>query len=146
MTRGGRLERQHAHAAAGAHAVSFERSRNVGRIRAKEALIAVMPEPRVEQDADSRASISTVYPAPAYGVETMSEHLYRKSARELSPPEAALIAGLVWAPPTLSTVDQLRRVPSSAATSCWRRCASRSSSPPSKLRRLRTNQPDRVVP
>ncbi|MFN7985019.1 MAG: transglycosylase domain-containing protein [Vicinamibacterales bacterium] len=32
----------------------------------------------------------------------MSEHLYRKSARELSLPEAALIAGLVRAPSTLS--------------------------------------------
>src|SRR6202035_1173304 len=37
-----------------------------------------------------------------YGVETMSEHLFRKSARTLTLPEAALIAGLIRAPSTLS--------------------------------------------
>ncbi|MGC4083414.1 MAG: penicillin-binding transpeptidase domain-containing protein [Vicinamibacterales bacterium] len=40
--------------------------------------------------------------AGVYGVETMSQHLYRKPARSLTLPEAALIAGLVRAPSTLS--------------------------------------------
>ena len=37
-----------------------------------------------------------------YGVQTMSEHLFRKSARALTLPEAAIIAGLIRAPSALS--------------------------------------------
>ena len=40
--------------------------------------------------------------AGVYGVETMSEHLFRKSAKTLTLPEAALIAGLIRAPSALS--------------------------------------------
>ena len=37
-----------------------------------------------------------------YGVQTMSEHLFRKSAQALTLPEAAMIAGLIRAPSALS--------------------------------------------
>jgi penicillin-binding protein 2D len=40
--------------------------------------------------------------AGVYGVETMAEHLFRKSAANVSLPEAAMIAGLIRAPATLS--------------------------------------------
>jgi membrane carboxypeptidase/penicillin-binding protein len=40
--------------------------------------------------------------AGVYGVQTMAEHLFRKSARAVTLPEAALIAGLIRAPSTLS--------------------------------------------
>jgi membrane carboxypeptidase/penicillin-binding protein len=40
--------------------------------------------------------------AGVYGVEAMADHLYRKSARDLTLAEAALIAGLIRAPATLS--------------------------------------------
>ena len=37
-----------------------------------------------------------------YGVQTMSEHLYRKPASAVTLPEASLIAGLIQAPSTFS--------------------------------------------
>src|SRR5262249_32929423 len=40
--------------------------------------------------------------AGVYGVETMSEHLFRKSSRSVTLPEAAMIAGLIRAPSALS--------------------------------------------
>jgi 1A family penicillin-binding protein len=40
--------------------------------------------------------------AGVYGVETMSEHLFRKPARAVTLPEAAFIAGLIRAPSALS--------------------------------------------
>jgi len=40
--------------------------------------------------------------AGVYGVQTMSEHLFRKPASAITLPEAALIAGLIRAPSTLS--------------------------------------------
>src|SRR4029079_11444076 len=40
--------------------------------------------------------------AGVYGVQTMSEHLFRKSAQALTLPEAAMIAGLIRAPSALS--------------------------------------------
>src|SRR5207237_10374120 len=40
--------------------------------------------------------------AGVYGVETMSEHLFRKPAKSLTLAEAALVAGLIQAPSALS--------------------------------------------
>src|SRR5438034_9370509 len=45
--------------------------------------------------------------AGVYGVQTISEHLFRKSADTVTIPEAALIAGLIRAPSALSPWSNL---------------------------------------
>ena len=58
---------------------------------------------RAVEAADPRAVLNRIYlSAGVYGVETMSEHLFRKPASAVTLPEAALIAGLIRAPSTLS--------------------------------------------
>lgn len=102
VTRGGRLEGGSTLTQQLARTLFLSNARNVGR-KVKEALIAVMLELELTKPQILELYLNRVYlSAGVYGVETMSEHLYRKSARELSLAEAALIAGLVRAPSTLS--------------------------------------------
>jgi len=76
--------------------------RTVGR-KAKEAAIAVMIEAQLTKTQILELYLNRVYlSAGVYGVETMSEHLFRKPASAVTLPEAALIAGLIRAPSTLS--------------------------------------------
>ena len=94
--------RQHAHAAARAHAVPVERPdvRPQGRRkrRSRCCIEAQLTKTQILELYLNRVYLS----AGVYGVETMSEHLFRKPARTLTLPEAALIAGLIRAPSTLS--------------------------------------------
>ena len=76
--------------------------------------------------------------AGVYGVETMSRHLFGKPAKQLTLAESALIAGLAQSPVGAVALDQSRRRASPAATSCWRGCARRGSSPPARKRRRST--------
>lgn len=102
ITRGGRLEGGSTLTQQLARTLFLSNARNVGR-KVKEALIAVMLELELTKPQILELYLNRVYlSAGVYGVETMSEHLYRKSSRELSLAEAALIAGLVRAPSTLS--------------------------------------------
>jgi len=102
VTRGGRLEGGSTLTQQLARTLFLSNARNVGR-KAKEALIAVMLELELTKPQILELYLNRVYlSAGVYGVETMSEHLYRKSAHELSLAESALIAGLVRAPSTLS--------------------------------------------
>jgi 1A family penicillin-binding protein len=76
--------------------------RTVGR-KLKEAAIAVMLEVQLTKPQILELYLNRVYlSAGVYGVQTMSEHLFRKPANAVTLPEAALIAGLIRAPSALS--------------------------------------------
>src|SRR5207249_9825050 len=76
--------------------------RTYGR-KAKEAAIAVMIEAQLTKPQILELYLNRVYlSAGIYGVETMAEHLYRKPAKAVTLPEAALIAALIRAPSALS--------------------------------------------
>jgi len=76
--------------------------RTYGR-KAKEAGIALLIEAQLTKSQILELYLNRVYlSAGVYGVETMSEHLFRKPARTVTLPEAAMIAGLIRAPSVLS--------------------------------------------
>jgi penicillin-binding protein 1A len=76
--------------------------RTLGR-KMKEAGIALLLEAQLTKRQILEFYLNRVYlSAGVYGVETMSEHLFRKPASALSLPEAAFIAGLIRAPSALS--------------------------------------------
>jgi penicillin-binding protein 1A len=102
VTDGGRLEGGSTLTQQLARTLFLSNARTLGR-KAKEALIALMLEFELTKTQILELYLNRIYlSAGVYGVETMSEHLYRKPARNLTLPEAALIAGLVRAPSTLS--------------------------------------------
>jgi len=71
--------------------------------KAKEASIALLVEILLTKDQILELYLNRVYlSAGVYGVEAMAQHLYRKPARALTLAEAALVAGLIRAPATLS--------------------------------------------
>ena len=79
-----------------AHVPTFAR-------KAKEAVIALLIEIRLSKQEILELYLNRVYlSAGVYGVEAMSQHLYRKNAKDLTLSEAALIAGLLRAPSALS--------------------------------------------
>ena len=76
--------------------------RTYGR-KVKEAGIAVLLEAQLSKNQILEFYLNRVYlSAGVYGVETMSEHLFRKPASAVTLPEAAFIAGLIQAPSALS--------------------------------------------
>jgi 1A family penicillin-binding protein len=76
--------------------------RTYGR-KVKEAAIALMIEAQLSKSDILELYLNRMYlSAGVYGVEAMSQHLYRKPARNLTLPEASLIAGLLQAPSALS--------------------------------------------
>lgn len=77
-------------------------ARSYGR-KAKEAVIALLIEAELTKDQILELYLNRVYlSAGVYGVETMSEHVFRKPARSLTLAESAFIAGLLRAPSALS--------------------------------------------
>jgi 1A family penicillin-binding protein len=76
--------------------------RTYGR-KAKEAAIALLIEAQLTKPQILELYLNRVYlSAGVYGVETMSEHMFRKPARLLTLAESAFIAGLLRAPSALS--------------------------------------------
>jgi penicillin-binding protein 1A len=76
--------------------------RSYGR-KVKEAGIALLLEAQLTKPQILELYLNRVYlSAGVYGVETMSEHLFRKSAQSVTLAEAAMIAGLIRAPSALS--------------------------------------------
>src|SRR5947209_3138389 len=72
------------------------------RIQSPSAL-AILMEEQLTKNQILELYLNRVYlSAGVYGVETMSEHLFRKPAKSLTLPEAALVAGLIQAPSALS--------------------------------------------
>jgi penicillin-binding protein 1A len=76
--------------------------RTYGR-KIKEAGLALLIESQLSKNQILELYLNRVYlSAGVYGVETMSEHLFRKPSKSLTLSEAAMIAGLIRAPSTLS--------------------------------------------
>jgi penicillin-binding protein 2D len=76
--------------------------RTYGR-KVKEAGLALLIEAQLTKKQILEFYLNRVYlSAGVYGVETMTEHLFRKPARQVTLPEAAFIAGLIRAPSALS--------------------------------------------
>ena len=76
--------------------------RTYGR-KAKEAALALLIEEQLTKNQILELYLNRVYlSAGVYGVETMSEHLFRRPARSLTLSESALIAGLIRSPAALS--------------------------------------------
>src|SRR2546430_9233111 len=85
-----------------ARTLFLSNTRSYGR-KAKEAVIALLIEAQLTKDQILELYVNRVYlSAGVYGIETMSEHLFRKPAKSLTPAEAALVAGLIQAPSALS--------------------------------------------
>ena len=71
--------------------------------KVKEAGIALLMEAQLSKKQILEFYLNRVYlSAGVYGVETMSQHLFRKPASGVTLPEAAFIAGLIRAPSALS--------------------------------------------
>ena len=99
---GGRLEGGSTLTQQLARTLFLSNVRTFGR-KAKEAAIALMIEAQLTKTQILELYLNRVYlSAGVYGVETMSEHLYRKPASAVTLPEAALIAALIRAPSALS--------------------------------------------
>jgi 1A family penicillin-binding protein len=76
--------------------------RTPGR-KVKEAALALLLEAQLTKSQILELYLNRIYlSGGVYGVETMSQHLFRKPARAVTLPEAALIAGLIRAPSTFS--------------------------------------------
>ena len=76
--------------------------RTFGR-KIKEGGIALLIEAQLSKRQILEFYLNRIYlSAGVYGVETMSEHLFRKPASAVTLPEAAFMAGLIRAPSALS--------------------------------------------
>ena len=76
--------------------------RTYGR-KIKEAAIALLIEAQLSKPQILELYLNRIYlSAGVYGVQAMSEHLYRKPASRLTLAESALIAGLIRSPSALS--------------------------------------------
>jgi len=76
--------------------------RTPGR-KVKEAALALLLEAQLTKSQILELYLNRIYlSGGVYGVETMSQHLFRKPARAVTLSEAALIAGLIRAPSTFS--------------------------------------------
>jgi 1A family penicillin-binding protein len=81
--------------------------RTYGR-KAKEAALSVMLEVFLSKREILELYLNRVYlSAGIYGVETMSQRLFRKPASQLTLAEAALVAGIIRAPAAYSPWDHL---------------------------------------
>ena len=81
--------------------------RTYGR-KAKEAALSVMLEVMLSKREILELYLNRVYlSAGIYGVETMSQRLYRKPASDLTLGEAALLAGIIRAPAAYSPWDHM---------------------------------------
>jgi penicillin-binding protein 1A len=90
-----------------ARTLYLSNKRTYGR-KIKEAGLALLIEAQLTKPQILEFYLNRVYlSAGVYGVETMSEHLFRKPARSLTLAESALIAGLIRAPSALSPWSNL---------------------------------------
>ena len=71
--------------------------------KAREVGLALLIEQQLTKNQILELYLNRIYlSGGVYGVQTMAEHLFRKSARALTLPESAIIAGLIRAPSALS--------------------------------------------
>ena len=82
----------------------------------QEMLLAIWLEARYSKEQILTLYLNRVYfGGGAYGIEGASERFFKKSARELSLPEAAMLAGLLKAPSHYSPTNSLTRARDRAA-------------------------------
>jgi 1A family penicillin-binding protein len=85
-----------------ARTLFLSNARTYGR-KVKEAAIALLLEAQLTKSQILELYLNRVYlSAGVYGVEAMSQHVFRKPARSLTLAESAFIAGLLRAPSALS--------------------------------------------
>jgi 1A family penicillin-binding protein len=85
-----------------ARTIFLSNVRTFGR-KIKEGGIALLIEAQLSKKQILEFYLNRIYlSAGVYGVETMSQHLFRKPASAVTLPEAAFIAGLIRAPSALS--------------------------------------------
>ena len=100
--RGGRMEGGSTLTQQLARTLFLSNVRTFGR-KIKEGGIALLIEGQLSKRQILEFYLNRIYlSAGVYGVETMSEHLFRKPASAITLPEAAFIAGLIRAPSALS--------------------------------------------
>ena len=102
VRRGGRAEGGSTLTQQLARTLFLSNVRTYGR-KLKEAALAVLVEAQLTKSQILELYLNRIYlSAGVYGVENMSQHMFRKPASALTLPEAALIAGLIRSPSTLS--------------------------------------------
>jgi 1A family penicillin-binding protein len=85
-----------------ARTLFLSNTRTWGR-KAKEAVLALMLEIRLSKEQILELYLNRVYlGAGTYGVEKMSQHVFGKPSKNLTLAEAALLAGLIQRPSSLS--------------------------------------------
>jgi 1A family penicillin-binding protein len=85
-----------------ARTVFLSNRRTLGR-KSREAVLAWLIEQRLSKDRILELYLNRVYMGGGvYGVENISRRLFGKSARDLTLPQAAMIAGLIRSPSTLT--------------------------------------------
>ena len=78
--------------------------------KVREAVLAVMIDSQLSKRQILELYLNRIYlSGGVYGVETMSQHLFRRPAKSLNLAECALIAGLARAPSALSPWTNLER-------------------------------------
>jgi 1A family penicillin-binding protein len=107
VSRGGRLEGGSTLTQQLARTLFLSNKRTPVR-KAQEAVLALLLEQELSKKQILELYLNRVYlSGGVYGVETMSQNLYGKPASRLTLPEAALVAGLIRAPSTLSPWSNL---------------------------------------
>jgi penicillin-binding protein 1A len=92
-----------------ARTLFLSNARTWGR-KAKEAVLAVLLEQQLSKDQILELYLNRVYMGSGrYGVEAMSRVAFGKAAADVSLAEAALLAGLIRAPSTLSPWSNYKR-------------------------------------
>ncbi|EPX86994.1 transglycosylase domain-containing protein [Salipiger mucosus] len=85
--------------------------------KGREALYAMAMEAKYTKDEILSIYLNRAYMgAGAYGAEAASQRYFDKHAAELNPEEAAMLAGLLTAPSSLSPTNDLERSQARAAT------------------------------
>ncbi len=86
------------------------------RRKVQEAMIALWLERRLKKDEILARYLNTIYfGGGAWGIDGASRRYFGKSARQLTLPEAAMLAGLIQAPSTYAPTRDLRAAQQRAA-------------------------------
>jgi len=85
--------------------------------KAKEAIFAMAMEAKYSKNEILSIYMNRAYMGGgAYGAEAASQRFFGKSANQVNPPEAAMLAGLLTAPSTLAPTNNIERSRNRAAT------------------------------
>jgi len=85
--------------------------------KAKEAIFAMAMEAKYSKNEILSIYMNRAYMGGgAYGAEAAAQRFFGKSANQVNPPEAAMLAGLLTAPSTLAPTSNIERSRNRAAT------------------------------